>query len=126
MIQNLPYVISGTVVYGKQLGRKLGMPTANIFPREDIGGLDKGVYCSKITLDGKEYRAVTNLGIRPTVEDGEVVNAETYIIDFEGNLYGKTIEITLVKFVRGEKRFDSLQELKQAIKADILLASSMK
>ena len=78
-----------------------------------------GVYAAKCTVDGKEYKAIANIGVRPTVvSNAENVNCETHIIGFSGDLYGKTVPIRLCHFLRDEKKFSSVDELKSAILAD--------
>lgn len=112
-----PHILSGIVTEGKQLGRELGFPTANL-PLPDGVLIPKfGVYATKVTAEGKTYPAVTNIGTRPTV-NGQGVNAECHLLDFEGNLYGKEITVAFYDFLRPEQRFDSLEELKAQIAAD--------
>ena len=115
----LPRIISGTVEHGKGLGTTIEFPTANIVPREDIAGLDFGVYSSNVEIDGVMYRAITNLGVKPTVKDDKAVNAESLIKDYSGDLYGKRIIVTLLEFVRPEMKFDSFEELAEQIKKDV-------
>ena len=115
----LPVVLRGRVLHGKHLATSYNMPTANIEPAENIDGLAFGVYASEVTVDGRQYRGVSNLGIRPTVEDGTRVNLETFILDFDGDLYGQEIAVTLIKFIRPEKKFDSVEELMEQIRRDI-------
>ena len=110
-------LLSGIVTEGKQLGRELGFPTANL-PLPDGVLIPKfGVYATEVTVDGKTYAAVTNIGTRPTV-NGQGVNAECHLLDFAGNLYGKEITVAFYDFLRPEQRFDSLEELKAQIAAD--------
>lgn len=72
-----------------------------------------GVYASKVTLeDGESYPAATNIGVRPTVEDGERVTIEGFLLDFQGDVYGQTVTLELFHRLRGERRFDSLEELR--------------
>ena len=109
-----PYILTGTVQKGVSLGRTLGTPTANlVFSREQV--VPKfGVYACKITTDQGEFMAVTNVGTRPTVE-GTGVTVEPWILDFEGDLYGKTVELAFHYFLRPEQKFDSLAELQAEI-----------
>ncbi len=118
-MMNLPYTVTGTVVHGNSLGNTIDVPTANIVPREDVSGFIFGVYRSKITIDGKEYDSITNLGVRPTVSDRGTMNAESFIKGFKGDLYNKEISLTLLEFVRPERRFSSFEELTVQIKEDI-------
>ncbi len=115
----LPFTITGTVEHGRSFGRTIDMPTANIIPREDVSELSFGVYYSIITVDGASYRAITNLGRRPTVEDGDFINAESFIYDFRGDLYDRDISVKLLEFRRPEKKFDSFDELSKAMHEDL-------
>lgn len=114
-----PYFVSGRVEEGKKLGRKLGMPTANLYPDGDKLLPPNGVYFSKIKVNGREYNGVTNIGNRPTVEDGDRVSVETYLLDFEEKLYGKHIKISLLHYRRGEQRFESVEALRDAVCGNI-------
>lgn len=115
----LPFTLTGTVEHGRSFGRTIDMPTANIIPREDVSELSFGVYYSIITVDGASYRAITNLGRRPTVEDGDFVNVESFIYDFHGDLYDRDISVKLLEFRRPEKKFDSFDELTEAMHEDL-------
>ena len=115
----LPFTLTGTVEHGRSFGRTIDMPTANIIPKEDVSALSFGVYYSVITVDGASYRAITNLGRRPTVEDGDFVNAESFIYDFRGDLYDRDISVKLLEFRRPEKKFDSFEELSMAMHEDL-------
>lgn len=109
-----PHILTGTVVSGQRLGRTLGIPTANLlFPQELL--IPKcGVYACKVAVGGREYAAVTNIGTRPTV-GGDCVTAEPFLLDFSGDLYGKQLTVSFYKFLRPEKKFPSLGELKEEI-----------
>ena len=115
----LPFTLTGTVEHGRSFGRTIDMPTANIIPKEDVSELSFGVYYSIITVDGASYRAITNLGRRPTVEDGDFINAESFIYDFRGDLYDRDISVKLLEFRRPEKKFDSFDELSKAMHEDL-------
>ena len=112
------FFVTGTVTEGKKLGRKLGFPTANVFFDEKTAYLKKGVYKTLVTINEKYYGAITNVGINPTL-GGEAARSETYIPSFEGDLYGKQIQIDFLDFIRPEKKFDSVEELKKQIKEDL-------
>ena len=99
-----PYFVTGEVVKGKQLGRTLGVPTVNQLPRENKLLPPNGVYASRIVLDGKIYNSMTNIGVRPTVEDTQVRNVETYIFDFSEDVYGRDVKVELLSFVVSEIR----------------------
>lgn len=112
-----PHILSGEVVPGRQLGRTIGIPTANIAIPAGVVVPKLGVYACNARVDGGVYAAVTNIGSRPTV-NGHQVRAESWILDFEGDLYGKTVTLELHKFLRPERKFDSLEELKSQIHRD--------
>lgn len=107
------HFITGKVIHGKHLGRKIGIPTTNILPK-DILVPSYGVYASRV--NGRP--AVTNIGCRPTLEDGDAVTVESWILDFSGDLYGKTICVELERFIRPERKFSSVDDLKTQILQD--------
>lgn len=109
-------VIEGVVIGGNQLGRKLGFPTANIALQDDLE-VENGVYISKVYVEGVEYGAMTNVGVRPSV-DGSRRLLETHLFGFEGLLYGLTLRVELLEKIREEKRFSSVEELKEQIERD--------
>lgn len=110
------YAMTGTVIRGKQLGRKLGIPTANLAIAEGILPPKKGVYATKVHLPGGSVHiAVTNVGLRPTVEDGLGLMVEPWLLDFDGDLYGSEIRVEFHHFIRPEQRFDSVDALKAEI-----------
>ena len=111
-----PHILTGTVVHGKGLGRTIGIPTANLIPPDGLVPLCRGVYDTTVVLpDGKRYMAVTNVGICPTVNQGNHVTVEPWILDYEGDLYGQTIRVEFYHFLRGERKFGGLDELKHEI-----------
>lgn len=112
-----PYAITGRVVYGRQLGRTIGAPTANIL----LGRMAplQGVYVVAITLpDGRQLDGVANIGLRPTV-DGRQPSLEVHIFDFAGTLYGQRIDVSFRHPLRDEIKFDSIDELKDQIARDL-------
>lgn len=113
------YSIFSEVVKGAQLGRTIGYPTVNQLFGEGQLVPAYGVYASTAVIDGKSFTAMTNIGIKPTVEYGGAPLAETYIHGFSGNLYGRSFPVELRKFIRPERKFSSLDELKNQINADI-------
>ena len=113
-----PQVFTGVVQKGKQLGRTIGFPTANLTFPEGVIVPKFGVYACNATFDGKVYAAVTNVGSRPTV-NGEGITAEAHILGFDGDLYGKTVTLVFHKYLRPEQKFASLEELQAQIAADI-------
>ena len=112
-----PHMLSGRVIHGHQLGRRLGMPTANLILPEELVAPKFGVYACRCLVDGVAYDAVTNVGTRPTVA-GVGVNVETWILGFAGDLYDREITLLFYKFIRPEIRFPNLQELQAAVRAD--------
>ncbi len=119
------YFWNRVVVEGNKNGRKLGYPTINQnFPLDCI--IPKvGVYVSKVNVNGTEYMGITNIGVRPSVSLINRPIAETYIINYCGSeLYGQCVRVSILKYVRGEKKFDSLQQLKSAIKEDLNFAKN--
>jgi riboflavin kinase/FMN adenylyltransferase len=112
------YELSGTVIHGQELGRKIGYPTANLLPLD----ADKlvpaiGVYAVTVEFDEKEYGGMLNIGTRPTFDDGEI-SIEVNIFDFDGDLYGRNINLHFVERIRDEQKFDSVQDLIHRIAQD--------
>ena len=115
-----PFRITGKVYRDTELGHKIGFPTANIDRGHEFLVIPRfGVYSAKVTLPwGEERVGVANIGTRPTI-GGEDVKYEVHILDFDGDLYGRFLEMNLIKFLRPEKKFRSLEELKEAISEDV-------
>lgn len=114
-----PHILTGKVVSGRQLGRTIGVPTANLQLPEHTVALPHGVYACKVQVEQREYLAVTNIGCRPTV-GGHRVTVEPWLLDFDGMLYEKELILKFHAFLRPEKRFDSLEELKAEIQKNAL------
>ena len=112
------YSISGVVEHGNAIGATLGFPTANIRLNSYKQLPASGVYAVSANLDGVEYKALANIGTNPTVGNDHV-SLEVHLLDFQGDLYDKQLTISFLSFLREERRFDSLEELKQQITADI-------
>lgn len=110
-----PHILSGSVVHGKQLGRTLGIPTANLRLPEGLAVPRFGVYACRAILEGQSYPAVTNVGVRPTVS-GSGITVEPWILDYEGDLYGRELTLEFHAFVRPEQRFESLEALQAEIR----------
>lgn len=108
--------IRGEVIRGAQLGRKMGFPTANI-DAKGLTEIENGVYASEVEYDGHRYAAMSNIGLRPSV-DGTTRLLETHLFDFEGDLYGKQIEVRLVRKIRDERRFASIDALREQLQRD--------
>lgn len=109
-------VVEGVVIGGNRLGRRLGFPTANIDMLQ-YPDIENGVYCSKVVVRGEEYVAMTNIGVRPSV-DGTRRLLETHLFGFKGLLYGLTLRVELYEKIRDEKRFSSVEELRKQIEQD--------
>ena len=115
-----PYTFSGKVVYVKQLGSQLGVPTANMWlPKNKLP--IAGVYIVKVFFEGKEYGGIANMGTRPTV-DGQTPVLEVHILEFNERIYGKKITVEFCEKVRDEKKFEDLDALKDQIFKDISTA----
>lgn len=113
------YSTSGIVTHGDSIGRTLGFPTANISIKPEYQLIEKtGVYATIAKVDGKDYPSMTYIGRRPTISNGLPTSTETYIMDFDGDLYGKEIRVTFVDRVRYEMTFDNLERLKSQIQED--------
>ena len=118
------HILSGEVVAGRQLGRTIGVPTANMLLPAGVVMPKLGVYACECHIDGEVFWAVTNIGSRPTV-DGHQTRAESWILDFAGDLYGKTVSLQFRKFLRPEVKFASLEELKTQIQQDATAAKAL-
>jgi riboflavin kinase/FMN adenylyltransferase len=116
-----PYSIRGPVVRGAERGRRIGYPTANIAVTPDRALPAYGVYVTRASFGGTTYSSATNIGVNPTFGDGRP-SIETYILDFEGDLYGRELRVEVLHRLRGEIRFDSVPALVEAIGADVQAA----
>lgn len=114
-----PHFLTGRVISGRRLGRTLGIPTANLRLPEGTAALRHGVYACKAQVDGKTYLAVTNIGDRPTV-GGHHVTVEPWLLDFDGDLYGRELTLAFYAFLRPEQKFASLEELKAEVQKNAL------
>ncbi len=114
-----PYSIIGEIVHGAKLGRRIGMPTINLLPEQEKLLPPNGVYYSQTILGNREYRSITNIGRKPTVAGGDQIGAETYIYEFDKDVYGRTAVVRLLKYKRPEKKFEDLEALKQQMMKDI-------
>jgi len=115
----MPYLIAGRVEKGNAIGRTIGFPTINICP--DAGKLlpPNGVYFSQVRHRGKRYNAISNIGCKPTVSDSGVIGVESYLYDFDEEIYGEDTEIYLCAFHRPERRFESLEMLQRQLQEDL-------
>lgn len=113
-----PFSVNEIVVHGRHLGKSIGFPTINQPADESCELPPRGVYATRVEFDGRRLRGLTNLGVKPTVGEGNRAGFETTIEGIDENLYGKRIRVSLIAFVRGERKFDSLEELTAQIKRD--------
>lgn len=114
---NRPYCIKGKVVHGKKLGRAIGFPTANLDYSKEALIPKKGVYYTNVQWQGKIYKGITSVGNNPTV-NGDKLTIETYILDFNNDLYGHNIKVYFIKKIRDEKKFNSIDDLVIQLKKD--------
>lgn len=114
-----PHTLSETVAHGKQLGSALGFPTVNLHIPNGVVVPTLGVYATRIWVDGHPHIAVTNVGSRPTVDDGDALTVESFLLDFKGNLYDKTVRVEFFKFLRPEEKFPSLDALRTEIMRNV-------
>ena len=121
-LMGLPYSLTSRVEHGKGLGHKLGVPTLNQFFPELALIPRHGVYVTRALVDGKSYSGISNVGLRPSVEKTDLVNCETNLLSFSGSLYGKTVTIEFLEWLRPEWAFASEDELRNAILKDLSLA----
>jgi riboflavin kinase/FMN adenylyltransferase len=120
------FTLHGTVVKGKQLGRELGYPTANI----KLDGEEKimpkmGVYFTEVIVEGRKYAGMMNIGTNPTTDRDNQIKPEVHIIDFNADIYGKKIQLNFIKRLRDEKKFANLTELKAALDNDLAVCSRL-
>ena len=115
-----PHTLLDRVRHGYKLGRTLGTPTINMQFPEGVLELPHGVYATKVTIGEETHVAVTNVGIRPTVGGREQVTVESYILDFDADLYGKQVRVEFFHYLRPEIKFDSVEALKTQIQEDVL------
>lgn len=111
------FLIKGKIIKGKQLGRTIGFPTANIKINDDLLIPKKGVYVTSVYIDDNIYYGATNIGYNPTVK-GESLSIETNILEFSEDIYGKIIKLEFLERIRDEKKFNSIDELKLQLKKD--------
>src|SRR5580698_5219614 len=115
-----PWFVSGEVIHGDKRGRELGFPTANLV-LDAACGLRQGIYAVRVAVDGKRYDAVASFGRRPTFDNGRVL-LEVFLFDFSGDLYGKTIDVAFIAWIREEKAFASAADLVRQMQEDSRLA----
>jgi riboflavin kinase/FMN adenylyltransferase len=115
-----PFALEGVVIPGDQRGRSLGFPTSNLSVPEGMIDIQPGVYAGFARVEGSTWRAVTNIGFRPTFEAGAVpLRVETHLLDFSGDLYNRSIEISFQSKLREERKFAGVEELIAQIRRDV-------
>ena len=119
ILLGFPYFVSGEVVHGNQIGRRIGIPTMNLMPEKEKLLPPNGVYVTNTVINDVEYPGVSNVGVKPTVEAEGRLSVETHLFSFTGENYGEEIRTEFLSFLRPEKRFGSLTELKEAMQSDI-------
>jgi len=112
-----PYTLDGKIVEGRRRGREIGFPTANLHTANELIP-PHGVYATTLTVDGIIHAALTNIGSNPTFGDSERTTIETYVLRFDGDLYGRVVRLGFVQRLRDERRFDDVDGLKAQIEAD--------
>ena len=113
------YYVSGIVLHGRQIGRTIGMPTTNLLPPQEKLLPKDGVYLTRTFVKEDEYYGITNVGYKPTVGGETRRGVETYLFDFDGDLYGQDLMVEFIEFRRPEQKFQSLDELKAHILSDM-------
>ena len=116
------YSITGEVMGGKRIGRRIGFPTANLHPEEYLILPKDGVYITKTLYNGEFYSSLTNIGRNPTFEDAAKVSVETHILNFDRDIYRSSIEVFFLSLLRGETKFKNAQELSEKISQDVIAA----
>lgn len=121
------FFISGTVINGNKIGSKIGFPTANIFIGNDDKLIPKnGVYAVDISVKGKIYNGISNIGFKPTLNEKNTnISLEVHIFDFKENIYEETVTVFFTKRIRNEKKFNNIEDLKSQIYTDIINANNL-
>lgn len=114
-----PYFVFGEIIHGNHLGHTIGFPTVNqAIPEQKLCPAN-GVYASRVWIDGTPYKGISNLGRKPTIEGKHRIGLETYILDYTGDLYGKSLQTELMFFIRPEEKFKNVEQLKKQIANDV-------
>ena len=119
------FILTGEIVHGKKLGRKIGFPTANLEIEKDLVLPKIGVYYTNVEVEGKIYKGITSVGNNPTV-NGDTTTVETYILNFSKDIYGKKIKLYFIEKIREQHKFASLDELKKQLERDKMYAENRK
>ena len=116
------FYVEGPVMHGLENGRKINFPTLNMEIDENL--LPNGVYISRTFIDGKVYKSMTNVGTHPSISELSKPIIETHVIDFSEFIYGKVVKVEVLKFIRDQKKFGSLNDLKEQLKKDLIQAQN--
>ena len=116
------FYVEGPVMHGLENGRKINFPTLNMEIDENL--LPNGVYISRTFIDGKVYKSMTNVGTHPSISELSKPIIETHVIDFSEFIYGKVVKVEVLKFIRDQKKFASLNDLKEQLKKDLIQAQN--
>ncbi|MCM1505871.1 MAG: bifunctional riboflavin kinase/FAD synthetase [Ruminococcus flavefaciens] len=120
-----PYRMYGCVVHGNEIGRTINFPTINQNYSEGQLILKHGVYFTETYIDDIKYKSITNIGVKPTIAGKRTPLAETHVLDFSGDIYGRYVEVEFYKFIRPEMKFSSVDELREQISRDIAEVRSL-
>jgi riboflavin kinase/FMN adenylyltransferase len=120
-----PFQMRGTVAHGDKRGRTLGYPTANLVPDPRLVVPGHGVYACRAEVDGEEWAAATNVGVRPTFHTGRGLLVEAYLLDYDGDLYDRELRLTFIERLRGEQRFDGAEALVEQMHRDVAQARTI-
>lgn len=114
-----PYILTGRIEHGKGLGRTVGMPTANLKIDANCTLPECGVYATRMVVDGKVYHSVTNIGTRPSVDEESRVTIETFVIDFQGDIYEENVCLEVYQYLRPIQKFQGIEEVWEQVKKDV-------
>lgn len=120
---SLPYTISGEIIHGRQIGRTIGFPTANLKYKENFILPKDGVYYTNVMVNNNIYKGITSIGSNPTV-NGKITTLETYILDFDREIYGEKVEVSFIKKIRDMQKFNGVEELKSQLERDKIFAQN--
>ncbi len=119
------YFLEGDIISGFQEGRRIGFPTINLRPEDGVLLPKRGVYASRVTVGKTTYESVTNIGVRPTFTDADIVSVESHILNFSGDIYGQRAKVEFVKLLRPEHSFERIDDLKNQIVKDVASAKEV-
>lgn len=114
-----PFFVKGRIIKGEGRGKKIGFPTANLDFSLDRIIPKKGVYITRTQISDMLYQSVTNIGVNPTFKDDEILSVETFLLDFDRDIYGEEIQIIFIKRLRDEQKFSSVNKLVEQISNDV-------